>query len=147
MKPRCLFACCTIVLLTACDDGRSPVAPNSDGRIIETFNVTTATLRSDGVVMYGETPFITVKTAGPLDAKVSFGVVPGCEFVFSLRIPILLTGGNLVFDTRGMGPELSLHGDVTAASYFLAMRTNTTSPCSLPAQGMPFPHTIVVTHP
>ena len=92
-------------------------------------------------------PSIKVEAAGPLDATVSFGAVPGCEFEFSLRIPILLTGGNLVFDSRGMGPELSLHGDVTAGPYFFNMRTNATTSCALPSQGMPFPHTIVVTHP
>lgn len=139
---------CTITLLPACDDGRSPIAPTSDGRITDTFNDTTATLRSDGVVLYGDPPSrsITVKTAGRLDAKVSFGTVPGCEFIFSLRIPILLVSGNLVFDTRGTGPELTLHGDVSAGPYFLNMRANATSSCTLPQQGMPFPHTIVVTH-
>jgi len=144
---RCYLLVCTIVLLTACGDGSSPVTPSSDGGITETFNVTTATLRSDGSVLYGTAPFISVNTAGTLDAKASFGVVPGCEFVFSLRIPILLVSGNLVFDSRGTGPELSLHGDVTAGPYFFNMRTNATSSCALPPQGMPFPHTIVVTHP
>src|SRR5262245_4735970 len=99
---------CAVVFLTACGSS-TPAGPVS-GTVTETFNVTTATLQPNGVMQYvsGTTPTIRVDQSGPLEARVSFAVVAGCEFTFSLNLPILLVGGNQVFSSSGAGPELTV---------------------------------------
>ena len=146
---QCLVLCASL-LLPACDDDGSPAAPDSPARVTETFVLTT-TLRPDGAMAYpvaSEIPTIVVAQSGLVEARVTFNVVAGCEFVFALDPRN--ASGNPVLSRRGTGPELSFQGSVAPNTYTLPLvaRSGGVSLCgSLPPAGVAMPHTIVVTHP
>lgn len=146
----CHLILCVSLLLPACDDKGSPAAPSDPARVTETFVLTT-TLRPDGAMAYpvaSEIPTIVVGRSGLVDARVTFSVVAGCEFVFALDPRN--AGGNPVLSRRGTGPELSFQGTAAANTYTLPLvaRSGGVSLCGpLPPEGVAMPHTIVVTHP
>ena len=148
MKIRPIASLCVIVLIASCSDGSTE--PEPDPRTTVTFTLTTTVLTQSGGMSYPAgtaVPTFTTSEAGLVDATVSFDVVLDCEYVFT--IDPTSSPGNPVLSTRSGSQELALSGEIAAGSYVVGItaRQGGNLCNGLPAEGVPFPHTIVVTHP